>query len=195
MISNNPKDRPTITEILESEWMKEAKDLNKDQKLEEEIIEEFLRVEPKINEVLELNATNPFSSSLNFDKGDDDNSKEYFDLSLKPKYAKTGLGINFIKIQGDLHPANFMNNLANKIDQEEELKDKCKIDQSNKALKFNITFYVELEDEKELPKELQEKFDKLGIEEKEEINVNILKKDCIIQCQLIIFKSIIIFFI
>ena len=184
MISYNPKDRPTITEILESELMKEAKDLNKDQKIEKEIIEEFLRVEPKINEVLELNATNSISSSLNFDKGNDDNSKEYFDLSLKPKYAKTGLGINFIKIQGDLNPAKFMNNLANKIDQEEELKDKCKFNQSNKTLKFNITFYAELEEEKELPKELQEKLDKLGIQENEEINSNILKKDCIIQCQL-----------
>jgi len=184
-ISFNPKDRPTITEILESEWMKGVKDLNKDQKLEEEIIEEFLRVEPKVNEVLKLQSSkNTTSATLNFDKGVDHNSKDYFDLSLKPKYAKTGLGINFIKIEGDLYPAIFMNNLANKIDQEEELKDKCKINISNKTLKFNITFYAELEDEKELPKELQEKLDKLGIENSEELNVNILKKDCIMQCQL-----------
>jgi len=168
MISDSPENRPTIIEILESEWMKEFRVLNEDQlkKLEEEIIQEFLRVEPKVIEVLKLKAKSKPIESLEFDKGIGDINKEYFDLSLKPKYGKTGLGINFIKIEGDLSPANFMNNLANKIDQ--ELKNKCKIKESNKALKFNIKFEVELEDE----------------EDDEEIDVNILKKDCIIQCKL-----------
>ena len=75
-----------------------------------------------------------------------------------------------------------MNNLANKIGK--TFQDNCKIEESNKALKFNITFEVELEDEEEISKELEEKFDKLDIEENEEIDANLLKKDCIIQCKL-----------
>ena len=168
MICYKPEERLTIKEILKSKWLKE---INEDQlkKLDKEIKEEFLKIEPK---VLKLIANGDPIDSLKFDKGDEkDNSKKYFDLSLKPKYAKTGLGINFIKIEGDLSPANFMNNLANKIGK--TFQDKCKIEESNKALKFNITFEVELEDEEE----------KLDIEENEDI-VNLLKKDCIIQCKL-----------
>ena len=106
MITSKPEDRPTITEILKSEWLKEIKVLNEDQikKLDEEIKKKFLRIEPK---VLKLIASHPIENLI-FDKGDEDEnkdedkSKKYFDLSLKPKYAKTGLGINFIKIEGDL---------------------------------------------------------------------------------------------
>ena len=114
MITSKPEDRPTITEILKSEWLKEIKVLNEEQikKLDEEIKKKFLRIEPK---VLKLIAKAHPIDSLIFDRRDEDNSKKYFDLSLKPKYAKTGLGINFIKIEGDLSPANFMNNLANEI--------------------------------------------------------------------------------
>ena len=168
MICYKPEERLTIIEILKSKWLKE---INEDQlkKLDKEIKEELLKIEPK---VLKLIANDGPIDSLKFDKGDEkDNSKKYFDLSLKPKYAKTGLGINFIKIEGDLSPANFMNNLANKIGK--TFQDKCKIEESNKALKFNITFEVELEDEEE----------KLDIEENEDI-VNLLKKDCIMQCKL-----------
>jgi hypothetical protein len=168
MFCYKPEERLTIIEILKSKWLKE---INEDQlkKLDKEIKEELLKIEPK---VLKLIANGDPIDSLKFDKGvEKDNSKKYFDLSLKPKYAKTGLGINFIKIEGDLYPANFMNNLANKI--VKTFQDKCKIEESNKALKFNITFEVELEDEEE----------KLDIEENEDI-VNLLKKDCIMQCKL-----------
>ena len=184
MVSYKPKERPTIIEILKSKWMKEVRDLSEDQlkKLEEEIIEEFLERESIINEVLKVETESETFSSLNRDRGNEDNYKTYFDLSLKPKYAKTGLGINFIKIEGNLSPADFMNNLANKIDL--KFKDNCKIEESKGALKFMITFEEELEDEEEISKELQEKFDELGIEENEEINVNLLKKDCIMECKL-----------
>ena len=182
MISYNPKKRPTIIEILKSEWLKEIRVLNEDQlqKLEEEIIEEFLRIEPKVNNVLKLRAELYPIDSLDCDRGigdeDEDNSKKYFDLSLKPEYAKTGLGMNFIKIEGNLSPADFMNKLANKIKQ--KFKNNCKIDGSKGALKFNITF------EEENLNELQEKLDELDIEENEEINENLFKKDCVMKCKL-----------
>ena len=185
MISYHPNERPTIEQISKSKWLKEIRDLNEDQlqKLYEDVIREFLRREPQVNKVLKLVIKYQPIKSLDCDKGGNQvNSKKYFDLSLKPKYAKTGLGMNFIKIEGNLSPADFMNNLANKIAQ--KFKDNCKIEQSEVALKFNIIFEEELEDEEEISKELEEKFDKLDIEENEEIDANLLKKDCIIQCKL-----------
>jgi len=181
MISLHPKNRPTIEEILKSEWLKEIRILKEDQlqELYEEVIREFLRREKKMNEDLNLKAAYPIDS-LDCDRGirdeDEDNSKKYFDLSLKPEYAKTGLGMNFIKIEGNLSPADFMNKLANKIKQ--KFKDNCKIDESKEALKFNITF------EEENLNELQEKLDELDIEENEEINENLFKKDCVMKCKL-----------
>ena len=103
--------------------MKEIRVLNEDQlkKLEEEIIEEFLRIDSKVNKVLKVVAESNLIESLNCDKGigdeDEDNSQKYFDLSLKPEYAKSRLGMNFIKIEGNLSPADFMDKLANKIKQ------------------------------------------------------------------------------
>ena len=184
MVSYKPNKRPTIIEILGSKWMKEIRDLNEDQlkKLEEEIIEEFLEREPTVNNVLTLATKLQPIKSLNCDRGIEDIFKTYFDFSLKPKYGKIGLGMNFIKIEGNLSPADFMNNLANKIDQ--NFKDNCKIEESKWTLKFKITFEEELEDEEEISKELPEKSDELDFEENEEINENLLKKDFIMECKL-----------
>ena len=82
---------------------------------------------------------------------------------MKPKHGKTGIGMrNYIKIDGNLNPAMFMNNLANKVNK--EFKDNCIINECKEALKFSITFENELEDEEEIPQELEEEFAKLGIE-------------------------------
>jgi len=189
MVSYKPNERPSIEEILNDAWFKEIRDLNEDQlkQLEKEIQEEFLKREPIVNENLKLETEEESSSSLDRNKGIEDEEKEYFDLSLKPKYAKTGINMrNYIKIEGNLIPAKFMNHLANKVCQ--KFKDNCKIDESKGALKFNITFEDDVEDEVEIPKELEEEFAKLGIEGDGEINKNLLKKDCVIQCKL--FQSL-----
>ena len=162
--------------------MKEIRVLNEDQlkKLEEEIIEEFLRIDSKVNKVLKVVAESNLIESLDCDKGigdeDEDNSQKYFDLSLKPEYAKSRLGMNFIKIEGNLSPADFMDKLANKIKQ--KFKNNCKIDESKEELKFNITF------NEENLNELEDKLDELDIEENEEINENLLKKEYVMKCKL-----------
>jgi len=185
MVSYRPNERPTIEEILNDDWIKEIRELNEKQlkDLEKEILEEFSKREPIVNEHLSMKAEGEESSSLDFNRGSGDDEKTYFDLSLKPSHARTGINMrNYIKINGNLNPAAFMNNLANKVNQ--KYKDNCNINESKDALKFNITFENELEDEVELPKELEEEFAKLGIEEEEDINENLLKKDCVIQCKL-----------
>ena len=185
MVSYRPQERPTIEEILNDDWMKEIRDLNEDElkELEKEILSEFSKREPIVNEQLRLSTEEQNSVSLDNNRGGEDDEKEYFDLSLKPKYAKTGIGMkNYIKIDGNLSPANFMNSLANKVCQ--KFKDNCRIDECKEALKFNITFEEDLEDEVPIPPELEEEFAKLGIEEEGDINENLVKKDCVIQCKL-----------
>ena len=192
MISFRAQDRPTIEDILSSDWMKEIRELNEDQlkELENEIREEMMKrevsVKQKMSEKVETEGES--SGNVNYNRGGGDDGKDYFDLSLKPKYAKTGINMNnFIKIKGDLPPAKFMNNLANKI--KEDFGDNCNIAESKKALKFNITFEEELKDEEEIPKELEEELAQLDLGDNEDGDDDILrKKDCVIQCKL--YKSI-----
>jgi len=113
-----------------------------------------------------------------------DDEKEYFDLSLTPKLGQTGIGMNnYIKIKGKLNPAQFMNSLANKL--EKKFGDNCNIDPAEKTLKFDILFE---EEEEEIPKELKEELAKLGLEDAEEKDYDLQKKDSIIQVKL--FESI-----
>jgi serine/threonine protein kinase len=199
MVSFKPQERPSIDDILKDDWMKEIKDLNNEElaALETKIIEEFLEREKTVNEGLkkemEKEGSDGIDISANRSGGNED--KEYFDLSLKPKYAQTGLGMdNYIKIKGNLSPANFMNSLANKIN--EDLGDQCKIDADKKILKFNVTFEEEEKEEEkiqlseELEKEIEEDLAKLGIEdnEGEDDDDDIRKKECILQVK--IFESI-----
>ena len=172
--------------------MKEIRELNEDQlkELENEIREEMMKREISVKQKKskEMETKGESSLNMNYNKGGGDDRKDYFDLSLKPKYAKTGINMNnFIKIKGDLSPAKFMNNLANKI--KEDFGDNCNIAESKKALKFNITFKEELKDEEEIPKELEEELAQLDLGDNEDGDDDILrKKDCVIQCKL--YKSI-----
>ena len=123
------------------------------------------------------------SSDMDNSRGIEE-EKEYFDLSLKPKYAQTGIGMNnYIKIIGNLNPAKFMNYLISKISN--VFGDKCSFKESKKALKFNIIFEEEELKEEEIPKELEEELAQLGLEENDENEENDLqKKDCVIQVKM-----------
>ena len=190
MVAYNPKERPTIEEILESSWMKEIRDLKEEEltQLENEIREDFLKREIEVNKALkqkmEVNKQDKIQSSGNKSAGDED---DYFDLSLKPKFAQTGINMdNFIKLSGDLTPAKFMNSLANKINK--ELPIGGRIETYNKKLKFNVIF-EENQEEEEIPEDLAEEFKKLGIGDDGEDaeNKNIKRNDTIIQIK--IFES------
>ncbi len=191
MVSFKPQDRPSIEDILNDDWFQEIRDLNNEQltQLENEIREELLKREQTVQEKIKKKmATKGQRSNINMSGnrcGDDE--KEYFDLSLTPKLGQTGIGMNnYIKIKGKLNPAQFMNSLANKL--ENEFGDNCNIDPAEKALKFDILFEEEKEEEEEIPKELEEELAKLGLEDVEENDDDLQKKDCIIQVKL--FESI-----
>ena len=199
MVSFKPQERPSIEDILQDDWMKEIRDLNNDQlaKLEEKIREEFLEREIIVQKELkkQMNAQNQNDNgdiSANRSGNDD---KEYFDLSLKPKNAQTGLGMdNYIKIKGNLKPVKFMNLLANAI--VEDYGDDCEIEADEKTLKFNVTFKEkkkEVKEELKLPeeieKEIEEELKKLDIEDydEDEDNDDLKKNECVLQVK--IFES------
>ena len=194
MVSFKPQDRPTIDEILNSDWMKEIRDLNAEQfaELENKVRQELLDREPKVNEEMKKDEQTNGESSVEMgsNRGGGEDEKEYFDLSLQPKYAQTGIGMNnYIKINGDLSPVKFMNKLANKV--QEKFGDKCSIEAGEKTLKFNVTFQEEEKEEEEIPKELEEELAKLGIEDNEnaeEEEDELRKKECVLQVKL--FESV-----
>jgi len=191
MVAFKPNERPTIEEIFASPWMKEIRDLNEEQlaQLENEIREDFLKRETAVNEVIkqEMEVENDDSMGSSGNRSGND-EEIYFDLSLKPKYAQTGLNMdNYIKLKGTLTPAKFMNSLANKINK--EYNNECLIETNKEKLKFNVVF-EENQTEEEIPEDLAKELKELGIDEDEEENENnnIKRNDTIIQIK--IFESL-----
>ena len=195
MVTFNPDERPTIEEIFKHPWMKEITDLNESdyKKLEKEVFEDFLKREIKVKESNESVDSDASSSDISIgnNRGADDQGKTYFELDLQPKYyLKTGLNMNnYLKINGKLNPGQFMNIIANKI--ASEFGDKIKINATKEKPKFNVTFEnqeEEEEEENEEQKKIEEELDKLGLEDIDEIEEEIEKKESVIQIKL--FESI-----
>ena len=166
MVSYNPNKRPTIKEIFDSDWMKEIKNMSKEQleELEKELKEELLSRKPLVESGLKKEAeVKQESDELSGNKGAND-VEDYFDLNLKPNYAHTGLNMNhYIKLKGNLIHYKFMNNLINMI--KNEFKDDIHIviDNKNKA-KFEAIFNEnknEDDNNEELEEEINEELKKI----------------------------------
>ena len=156
MVSFQPKERPSIDEILNSDWMKEINNMNKEEleQLEKELKEEFLKRQPLVESGLkqeaEIKQENSDESSGN--RGSNDHDDNYFDLSLKPQYAQTGINMdNYIKIKGnEINPAKFMNNTIKNIKKEFKLAD-CDVKENTDKFKFDVCFNEEnLEEDEDL---------------------------------------------
>ena len=195
MISYSPEQRPSIEDILKDPWMEEVTSLDDKgySELEKEVYKEFVKREiDVVNNNETINSDSSSSSneiSIGNDRGLSDDEVGYFDLSLTPKYIQNiELKMeNYIKINGNLRPCNFMNSLANKIIK--NFEDNVKIEESKKSLKFNVIFEETLEDDEEEPdEELKKEMEKLSLEQTDEIKVVIAQKDCVIQIKL--FQSL-----
>jgi len=137
MVALLPKERPTtIDSILEDDWMKEIKEKNENElkDLELELYEEFLKREEIIKKL-----TQKDYNIENKDKNDDDNrslkdeGKLFFNIEDNPikEFKKGKIFEYFIKIKGNLSPYKYMNDLANKIEEENEDEKReydCKIE-------------------------------------------------------------------
>ena len=200
MVSFKPNERPTIEKILNNNWFNEIKNLNTEQlnNLENEMREEFRQREIIINNELRRDVKYNGDNEDNYKYMDEtraagEDEKEYFNLSLKPQFAKKGINMNnYIKIEGELNPVKYMNSLANKIENKNK---NCSIEESKKSLKFNVIFEEEEEEEEkeekeeEISKELEKELAELGIKENgEDEEDDLKKKDCIIQVKM--FESL-----
>ena len=167
MVAYKPSERPTIEKIINSEWMRELREMNNEQlaQLENEVREEFLRRESLMiaakEQKKEINNESPDSNNSNGTRGFTED-KGLFDLNLKPCYAKSKLNMdNYIKLTGNINPGKFL----------------------------NVTFEKEEEDF-EIPEDMKEELKKLGIyenEKNEEENENIKGKTIVVQIK--IFQS------
>ena len=193
MISYFPELRPSIEDILKDPWMKEVTSLDDKEysKLEKEVYNEFKNREIDVvssNETINSDSSSNIENPNGINKGLSDDEVKYFDLNLTPKYIQdTELNMdNYIKINGNLRPCEFMNSLANEIVKNYE--GNVKIDESKNALKFNVIFEETLKEVEEPDEELKKELDKLSLENTEEIEEVIDQKDCVIQIKL--FQSL-----
>jgi len=147
MIAYQPKERPSIEEILKSDWMQEINNMNKDEleKLEKELKEEFLKRQPLVDAGLKQEAESEQNDSeeSSGNRGNNNNYDNYFDLNLKPKYGQSGINMNnYIKLKGnEINPAKFMNMLIGKIKNQFNLLNDIQINE--KKFKFNVIFNEE----------------------------------------------------
>ena len=187
MVSFNPDERPSIEDIFKSPWMKEVMDMNEEElkKLEEKMIKNFEKREKVViacREVLKAESMDELNIGGNKSSVDE---KEYFTSDINPKYyQKTGFNMkNYLKIIGNLKPVKFMNSLANKI------KDICTIEADKEKLKFKAIFESEEEEKEEEneeeKKKIEEEFKKLGLEDTDNYEDTIEKKDSVIQIKLL----------
>ena len=117
MVAYNPDNRPTIEEILKSDWLKEINNLTSQENdnLEKEVKNELNKIYEEIQEDNGLNIV----EGLNFLGYETRCKKEgiFKNKNIKPKkFQNNRLNINpFIKINGELDEVDFMNCLGNEI--------------------------------------------------------------------------------
>ena len=183
MVSNKPKKRPSIEEILESEWMKELDNLGKDEyeKKENELREKFLELEKKINNNEEIkvepkkdnNNENPTKSIID--------TKKYYNSNISPKKFDSNEFANHnVKIIGNFNPIEFMCTLINVIGNGNDCE---QISFSKENLSFRATFKLKEENEKKIEKESEKDEENEESEESEE-NENNYERNCIINISL-----------
>ena len=157
MVSYNAKERPYLDEILENEWLKlDSKEIDN---IESDLYEDFLEREKIVKESKNkmIVVENDFDESeISYDyygdtKGSGEDIKNYFDNKLLPRQFIKGKCLEFyVKIQGNLNPVKFMNNLTKKLEQEKnEYSCTIEVNEQEYKLKFIALFNKIEEEEKE----------------------------------------------
>ena len=150
MVAFEPDERPTLEQILESDWLKEIKNLSDKEKadLENEVKGEFINLFKKIkgiNDYIKL------ADEL-IDNGYTTRSlgnNHIFNNNLRAKKIPNDrININhYIIIEGYLDEADFMNNLIEAING--QFDDEVLVKPSETSLKFEVSFDNEEEDDEQ----------------------------------------------
>jgi serine/threonine protein kinase len=176
MISFSPEKRPSINEILDSEWMQEIKVGEKErEKLDEELKNVLDKRKLKAIEI----KTSPIRDvKINYnieEKGkskikelDGYNYKIYFNKNKQGiKETKRTFALNdVIRINLNVNPFDLMNELCNNINKHFV---NCIIKESDKSLKFEVIIRQNIENEED---EFFKKLDDLTLKEKENQDEN-----------------------
>ena len=188
MIAYNPKDRPTIAQILSSSWLNEISNLSPEQNnnLENEVRNELTEI---YNDIIEIN--NPVINIENklIEYGyttrslDNKDNKFFIDSDIKPKIInEKRLKINpNVKINGYLNILDFMNSLAEKIF---NINNNNYIEADKKNLKMKVIFEKE-EDEIEC----EEKKEENKIENEENKIEDESNKECEMDIELFEYEN------
>ena len=188
MVHYKPDERPSITEILESDWMKQLTELKKEElnQLESDLKKEFQNREELVRKNMKEKSKTYKSHSIieniyNDNKsGGTEKGEPQFNSDLIPKFVHSGIGMNnYIKIKGKLNPSDFMSSLYYKI--LGEFKD-CEIIKTMNKLILNIIIKEKID----LSKELEDKLIKIEEEEEEEEEDKYLNK---IEIKVKLYKS------
>ena len=149
MIAYEPKNRPTIEEILAHPWFDEIKNLGKE--------EEKKEIEVKLKEIYDkikkFNETIKCEDNIKaYAHRDLDDNNVFPNPELRAKKISNDI-INpnrYIIIDGYLDEREFMNNLYYGIyNKRDDLADDLSINASKKALKLEVTFEDEVDEEDE----------------------------------------------
>ena len=149
LIAYEPKNRPIIEEILAHPWFDEIKNLGKE--------EEKKEIEVKLKEIYDkikkFNETIKYEDNIkDYVHRDPDDNNVFPNPELRAKKISNDI-INpnrYIIIDGYLDEREFMNNLYYGIyNKRDDLADDLSINASKKALKLEVTFEDEVEEEDE----------------------------------------------
>ena len=149
MIAYEPKNRPIIEEILAHPWFDEIKNLGKE--------EEKKEIEVKLKEIYDkikkFNETIKYEDNIkDYVHRDPDDNNVFPNPELRAKKISNDI-INpnrYIIIDGYLDEREFMNNLYYGIyNKRDDLADDLSINASKKALKLEVTFEDEVDEEDE----------------------------------------------
>jgi len=149
MIAYEPKNRPTIEEILAHPWFDEIKNLSKEEE-KKEIAEKLKEIYDKIKK---FNETIKYEDNIkDYVHRDPDDNNVFPNPELRAKKIPNDI-INpnrHIIIDGYLDEREFMNNLYYKInDNRDDLADDLNIKESDEALRLEIIFEDEVDEEDE----------------------------------------------
>ena len=144
MVAFNPSERPSIEEILNSEWLKEINNLSQEEetKLEKEVFDYLDEIYNKIkDENSEITIAEKMNKEGYETRGSDDQTI-YFNHDIKPKKISANrININHhLKLKGSFSGIDFMNFLANEIN--EKFEDKCLLEASKENLIIKLLFEI-----------------------------------------------------
>ena len=152
MVSYTSFERPTIAQILASEWMREINDLNEKEKieLENEVKDELKKIYKEIqNDNVEIKVAKEIKGLGLSTRTGGDNSKKTFpkNSNLKPKNIDNDTIIfnHHIIINGAINEISFMNSFVNEINKKYE--GRIYISASINKLKFSVSFETNDDDD------------------------------------------------